>query len=361
MLDVRLRQEKPIPLDASVRCEAGELLALVGPSGAGKSTILRAICGLTRVRFGWVSVGGECWQDSENGRWVDPRKRRVGMVFQSYALFPHLSVLDNVAEAAPHSSRAKRTERARQMLDRVHLAGLESRRPSELSGGEQQRVALARALVREPKVLLLDEPFAAVDQVTRERLYEELAELRAGLHLPVVLVTHSLSEAQLLADRMSVLRTGETLQHGPPDEVMRRPASEEVARLVGFGNLYETRVLEFDAAQGVAWVEWGAGTRLAVRVPRSVVPGDMLRWGIGAGDLALVKAGRTPIEASQVAPAQIDRIVTWHDTVHLTLRSKDGAHVIRAVVTRRFFEKSEMGVGQPVRVEFPRDKTISFT
>lgn len=359
MLDVRLRQETPIPLDASVQCAAGELLALVGPSGAGKSTVLRAISGLTRVRFGRVSVDGECWQDSESGRWVDARQRRVGMVFQSYALFPHLSVLDNVAEAAPRSTRSARALCAKQMLERVHLSGLENRKPSELSGGEQQRVALARALVREPKVLLLDEPFAAVDQVTREHLYEELADLRSGLQIPVVLVTHSLSEAQLLADRMSVLHLGKTLQDGAPEEVTSRPTSEEVARLVGFGNLYQTPVLEFDAGQRVAWVRWGTA-RLAVSVPSTVVPGIVLRWGIGAGDLALVKAGRAPTDASQVAAARIEKIATWGDTVHLTLRSDDEVHAVRAVVTRRFFEKSELSVGQVVRVEFPRDKMVCF-
>ena len=223
MLQVQLRQDGPIALDASLRCRAGELLALVGPSGAGKSTILRAIAGLTRVEHGQVSVDGECWQDSDSGVWLDSRRRQLGMMFQSYALFPHLSVIDNVAEAVHHLPRAERRQQAAATLAKVRLSGLEDRRPNQLSGGQQQRVALARALVRQPKVLLLDEPFSSVDQATRERLYEELAELRGSLQIPVVLVTHSMLEAQLLANRMVVLRKGRTLQEGTPTQVLSRP------------------------------------------------------------------------------------------------------------------------------------------
>jgi molybdate transport system ATP-binding protein len=166
------------------------------------------------------------------------------MVFQSYALFPHMTALGNLAAAMNHLAPADRAPRARDLLALVHLAGLEDRRPAELSGGQQQRVAVARALAREPRVLLLDEPFSAVDRSTRQRLYREITELRRVLNMPVVLVTHDLDEAAMLADRMAVLHRGRTLQTGTPVEVTTRPVSAEVARLVDLRNVFEATALD---------------------------------------------------------------------------------------------------------------------
>src|SRR5690606_24184736 len=156
---------------------------------------------------------------SASGAHVPAHRRRVGFVFQSYALFPHMTVLENVLAACDALREEDRLAQAYKWIEAVRMKGLEDARPARLSGGQQQRVALARALVREPQLLLLDEPFSAVDQLTRERLYEELAELRSRLSIPVVFVTHSLPEAQMLADRMVVLHHGRTLQSGTPDEI----------------------------------------------------------------------------------------------------------------------------------------------
>lgn len=381
MLSVTLRQAGPIALDAQLSCAAGELLALVGPSGAGKSTILRAIAGLSRVSQAQVNVGSACWQDSERGLWLDARARRVGMVFQGYGLFPHLNVLENVAEAVFQLPRAERHGRAAEALKRVRLAGLEERLPHQLSGGQQQRVALARALVREPEVLLLDEPFAAVDQMTRERLYEELAELRSGLKVPVVLVTHSLVEAQLLADRMVVLRHGKTLQHGTPTAVLSRPHTEEVARLVGFGNVFETEVLAVESAvdtaaghaplrrtvwvaaaashgPGVASPVQGLGLDLPASVQGHIEPGQRLRWGIALGEVVVLKDGRAPDDPCQCAEVQLEKAVALGESVRLTFAM--GGLKLRAAVTARFFERSGMTEGQWLKVELPRSKLVVF-
>ena len=242
-LSLALKQDAPIPLDVSLSTRRGELLALIGPSGSGKTTVLRSIAGLYRPAGGRITAGGETWLDTDAGIDLAPQARRVGLVFQDYALFPHLTALDNVRLAMLGEKEGERTRRAKDLLARVHLAGLEARRPDQLSGGERQRVALARALARNPKVLLLDEPFSAVDRMTREPLKEELAGLHRALDIPIVLVTHDLEEAQSLADRICVLERGKALQIGTPEDIRLRPAAMGVARLMGQTNLIAGLVL----------------------------------------------------------------------------------------------------------------------
>jgi molybdate transport system ATP-binding protein len=222
-LSLRLKATAPIALDIALDCAPGELLAIIGPSGAGKSTTLRAIAGLHHPESGHVICDGEAWLDTSRALDLPAHRRRVGLVFQDYALFPHMTALANVMAAMGHVHAAERAPRAAALLARVHLAGLEQRRPAELSGGQQQRVAVARALARDPAVLLLDEPFSAVDRATRRRLQVELANLRQGLSIPIILVTHDLDEAASLADRMLLLHRGRGLQTAPPAEMEAAP------------------------------------------------------------------------------------------------------------------------------------------
>ncbi len=236
-LEVRIAQRQGIPLDAEFRCDPGEVLALVGPSGAGKSTILRTIAGLHRAAHGQIRCGGAEWFNHATGVHLPPQQRRVGMVFQDYALFPHLTARANVAIALGPLSADDIHHRTDDLLERVNLTGLGERLPRQLSGGEQQRVALARALARDPQVLLLDEPFSAVDQVTRRKLRLELAGLVRRIHIPVLLVTHDLDEAAMLGQRMCVVHRGQTLQSGKPAEVIAHPANATVAKLVDTRNL----------------------------------------------------------------------------------------------------------------------------
>ena len=227
-LRVRLKQSGAIPLAVNLTCEPGELVALVGPSGSGKTTILRTIAGLYRPHDGQVSCDGVDWLNTGANVNIPPYQRRVGLVFQSYALFPHMTALANVTAAMAHLAPDLRETRARELLRLVHLNGFESRKPSALSGGQQQRVAVARALARDPAVLLLDEPFSAVDRRTRRQLQQELRELRTAVRTPILLVTHDLDEAMALADQLCVLDKGETLQTGRPADVLAAPASARV-------------------------------------------------------------------------------------------------------------------------------------
>ena len=276
-LTLTIRQAAPIPLDAELSCSGGELLALVGPSGSGKSTLLRAIAGLHRPAQGRIVCGGNCWFDQSEGICLSPQQRHVGFVPQHYGLFPHMNALQNVMAGLSHLPGPAREQRARNWLAKVHLTGLEQRRPAELSGGQQQRVALARALSREPAILLLDEPFSAVDRATRETLYIELAELKQELALPIVMVTHDLNEALLLADSMTLLARGRTLQTGPPRQVLARPISEAAARLIGIRNLFDGEVLRHDPAAGLTWLRAG-DSEIAGKLDEAWPPGSRVRW-----------------------------------------------------------------------------------
>jgi molybdate transport system ATP-binding protein len=318
-LHVELRQDAPIPLAASFFCAPGEVLALVGPSGSGKSTILRAIAGTYRPQSGCVTINGQTWLSSERGVRLSPHRRAVGMVFQSYALFPHMSAIGNVMAAMGHLAAGERQARARTVLELVHLAGLEHRRPAELSGGQQQRVAVARALAREPKVLLLDEPFSAVDKATRQRLYREIAELRRVLSMPVLLVTHDLDEAVMLADRMTVLYRGATLQTGTPEEVTTRPVSAEVARLVDLRNLFEGTVSARDPANGRIVIDW-AGLKIDAAVA-PVTAGQAITWAVPDGFVVLHRRDR-PSRGEHENPVAgtITAMLVIGQAAHLTLR-----------------------------------------
>lgn len=305
-LMVEVEQAQPMALSARFRCAPGEMLALVGPSGAGKTSMLRIMAGLMRPAQGRVQVGSEVWCDTALGVFVPPQKRHVGLVFQNYALMPHLSAVDNVALALMHLPREQRRERAVHWLDHVHLTpGQQARRPAHLSGGEQQRVAVARALAREPALLLLDEPFSAVDQMSRHGLYALLAELRRELDIPIVLVTHDLNEARLLCDQLVVIDAGRVLQQGAPASIHRAPRNARVADLVGIQNRFHGMWLGADDASGEAdgWglLRWtsgkpgdvadkGRGTVLRVRDKGRLEPGQAVSWVIHGEGIQLLDA-----------------------------------------------------------------------
>lgn len=316
-LRARLAQPGPIPLAATLQCRPGEVTALVGPSGSGKSTILRAIAGHYRPRTGRIVADGKVWLDAAAGIDVPAHERRVGLVFQSYALFPHMTALGNVAAALGHLPAAARAARARELLELVHLGGLEERRPAELSGGQQQRVAVARALAREPDVLLLDEPFSAVDRSTREKLYRELAEIRRRLAMPVLLVTHDLDEALMLADRMVLLHRGATIQQGRPQDVLARPGSVQAARLLGLRNIFEG-VVEGERGE-FALLRW-RGYLLEVRHARGFASGAAVSWVIPAARVVLHRRDR-PSRGEHENPVQgvLREAIALGDMTHATL------------------------------------------
>ncbi|HEY7047613.1 MAG TPA: ABC transporter ATP-binding protein [Jatrophihabitantaceae bacterium] len=226
-------------LDVEIRADPGEIVAVLGPNGAGKTTLLRVLAGLLPLAAGRIELGGAVLDDPTAGVFRDAARRRVGVVFQDYRLFPRMRIVDNVA-FGPRSRgvpRAASRQLARHWLERLDIGELARRRPPQLSGGQAQRVALARALAAEPDLLLLDEPLAALDARTRATVQGELREHLTEFAGPTLFVTHDPLEALLLADRIVVLESGQVVQQGSPHDIAARPATDYVAKLVGV-NLY---------------------------------------------------------------------------------------------------------------------------
>ena len=312
-LTVNLSNTAPMRLNVQFDCAPGELVALVGPSGSGKTSVLRAIAGLLKTPSlqGRITVGDTVWfdqsVDSKQRTNLSPQDRRVGLVFQNYALFPHLSAIKNIVISETNTPASDginaKNNGIKSIFNRLGLDGLEHRLPSELSGGQQQRVALARALARNPAVLLLDEPFSAVDAPSRTRLYRELANLRSSVSTPMVLVTHDLYEARRLADRVVILDAGATLQSGPPEQVFSRPRNARVAELVGIQNHFKGRFYKAKVTEQAGWgqLDW-QGCPLTVPDKNKLDDGAHVTWVLAAEHLDISPA-ETTIACEQSLPA----------------------------------------------------------
>jgi len=270
-LDVRIIARLPA-FTLDVTWTAGDGVAvLFGPSGAGKTLTLACLAGLLRPDAGRIVVGDRVLFDAAAGIDVPPQARRVGYVFQGYALFPHLSVADNVAFGLRDAPRAQRTDKTRDVLRRLGLGELADRRPQELSGGQQQRVALARALAIDPTLLLLDEPLSALDAPLRRALRDELRTILRDWGTAAVLVTHDFTEAYRIGDRIVVYDAGRVVQSAPRAELLWRPASESVARIMGIRNVLHGTVVKATADR--IQIRWRGQLLEAVNSPtRSYLP-----------------------------------------------------------------------------------------
>ncbi|MHB1651822.1 MAG: sulfate/molybdate ABC transporter ATP-binding protein [Desulfitobacteriaceae bacterium] len=257
-------------LKLKISLAEGETLGILGPSGAGKSMTLRMIAGLVKPQRGDIYLGERCLFDSV--RHIDgaPQERRIGYVFQDYALFPHLTVAANIAYGISRTIRREaRKRRVQDLLAEIHLEEHATRYPSQLSGGQQQRVAIARALAAEPELLLLDEPFSALDLELRRELEQTLLRFRHSRQIPFILVSHNLEEAYRLCDRLAVIENGVILQQGLKDELLRSPQNLQVARKLGVRNFWSGRVTERVGEGGKVWVQQLAQELWVEHLPQS--------------------------------------------------------------------------------------------
>lgn len=309
---------------------------LFGPSGCGKTTILRSLAGLERPEAGTITFAGEVWLDAARSVCQSPQQRGVGFCFQDYALFPHLTVAQNVAYGLcrKHSHREQIVV---EMLERFQLADLNERYPHQISGGQQQRVALARALARQPRLLLLDEPLSALDATLRDELRLKLRKLLGELEIPVVIVTHDRREALALADQIVVMERGRIEQSGPVEQVFSRPLNSSVARIVGIETVELGNVLH--VADGLATVDVHGVHLMALAPPE---PADHVHVCIKGEDVTLQKG----IQGPQSSRNHLAGTIQWITPEGPLLRvGIDCGFELTALVTRPASTELELRVG----------------
>jgi len=340
-LDVRLRKRRhsqghEFLLEVQFQSEPGFTI-LFGPSGAGKTTVLDCVAGLAKPDSGRIAVGDRVLFDAAQAIDLPVSKRCVGYVFQSLALFPHMTVAKNVQYGLAHFPQAERTTRASAILQAFRIAHLAKRYPREISGGESQRTALARTLVTDPAVLLLDEPLAALDAPTKAKIIDDLRQWNQAHRIPILYVTHSREEVFALGEGVIVLDAGRIVSKGTPHEVMDAPQQETVAQLVGFENIFDAVVETVSPQRGTMTCRI-AGDGGPVLLETPLVRGGVssaLRVGIRAGDILLATAPPVGLSARNLIPGHIisleqrDVIVSARVKcrvemeVHLTLAARD--------------------------------------
>jgi molybdate transport system ATP-binding protein len=345
-LAVEARQAGPIALDATFVCHAGETVALFGPSGGGKTTLLRTIAGLYRPAHARVALGEETWTDTERGAWRPPHKRLCSLMFQDYALFPHMSARDNIMASMVARPQAERTGRAAELLAITQLTDVADRHPAELSGGQRQRVALARAVAREPAVLLLDEPFSAIDRRLRASLYEPLLALRRAVAGPTVLVTHDFDEVVRLCDRMVVLDRGSVVAQGEVHELASRSDVPQLASYFDPGAVMEVRVVEHCAARLLTRLEFDGGAIWAPLLALAVE--SRVRIRIPAREVTLALQPVADVSTHNCLPVTVAAIDAAVDPALALLRLSIGSHFLLAQVTRDAVSRLGIRAGSAV-------------
>ncbi len=344
MIEARLALHHPgFALDVDLALPGRGITAVCGASGAGKTTLLRVVAGLEKRADGVLRIDGEVWQDSAAGVFVPPHRRALGMVFQDAALFPHLSVRDNLAFGQRRMRGAGRAPETAPVIELLGIGHLLERRPEKLSGGEQQRVAIARALLTGPRLLLMDEPLAALDERRKAELLPWLDRLHDELEIPLLYVSHSLPEVARLADHLVVLDGGRTLAAGPLAEVLPRldlPLSRDEDAFV----VIDASVGAYDAAYALARLDFAGGALWATSAPR--ICGSRVRVRIRARDVSLAHAP----QQSSIMNSIATRIVEFEtqEPGRILARLDAGGTPLLARLTRKSAELLGVAPGMPI-------------
>jgi molybdate transport system ATP-binding protein len=291
-------------LDVSLEIPSG-ITIVFGASGAGKSTLLDCIAGLLRPDAGQIKIGNDALFDSTAGVNIPPQLRRMAYVFQSLALFPHMTAEENIAYGLAHLPADQRSARIAEILQAFRVEDLRNRRPREISGGEKQRVALARSLVTSPRVLLLDEPLSGLDAELKASIVDDLRAWNAAQKIPIVYVTHTRDEVDALGERVVVLDRGCVISEGQPREVLEAPRRRKLAQAAGFENLLDATVVELREADGVMRVRLAEGPR-EIEVPLGyAAPNDRVKVAIRAGDILLATQPPVGLSARNILEGKI--------------------------------------------------------
>jgi putative spermidine/putrescine transport system ATP-binding protein len=308
--------------DVSLAIEPGLFMTLLGPSGSGKTTVLNLIAGLVEPTSGTIRINGAQVQD------IPPEKRNVGVVFQHYALFPHLTVEQNLSVPLEmrHLHRTDIRERVGEAMELVGLAGMGARRPRQLSGGQQQRVALARALIYRPPVILMDEPLGALDKNLRQQMQSEIKQIQSGLGLTMIYVTHDQAEALGMSDEITVIDHGRIVQRGRPRELYEQPADEFVATFLGEANLFAGTVGATSGPDGAVRALGPGGLAAVARGGARPSPETRVTIVVRPEDIVLSPAG-DPDRATGL-PATVDTVAFAGDTLRLQLSTDSGSAII---------------------------------
>jgi molybdate transport system ATP-binding protein len=310
----RPRAAPEFTLDLSFNLRPG-ITILFGPSGSGKTLTLQMVAGIQSPQRGRIKCNGEVFFDSESQRNLPVRKRRVAYVFQDLALFPHLTVLQNVAFGLGQLLVKERETRAEDMLQSLGVAHLARRKPGNLSGGEQQRVALARAMVTRPRVLLLDEPLSALDLAVKRSLIVDIERLNRQLQIPILYVTHDFSEALTLGEHLIFLDRGRLVAEGNPTDILQYPHSASIAKFLGVENIFEGPVVEKHPSQGTMVFDPG---QLRISVPYIDWPEDKpLKLGLRSRDVLVAIQQPHGLSAQNVFPGRVLSLERFQHEVHL--------------------------------------------
>jgi molybdate transport system ATP-binding protein len=351
--------KKSFTLDVSFEME-NELVVLFGPSGSGKTTLFKCISGITEPDNGKITVGSKVYYDKDKKINLPIQKRNLGYVFQNYTLFPHMNVKKNIECGLKNWKKESREERVMEMLSLLHIEELENRYPSQLSGGQKQRVALARALAPGPELLLLDEPFSALDREIRTELAEKMKKMQKKLGIPLLFITHNLEEAFLLADRILVLNGGKVQQFGTLDEIFYHPENRKVAELIGLSNIFDdARVVGYDEVSGSTVL---ISEDLKIRVNSlKLNPGDQVSWGIHPENITLLLPGPGPeTQDENVYPAYVTSIISKGPEKRITLKLARHNKFLTAEVPAQFIDSLKLDEGNLCLVKMDISKVVAF-
>lgn len=340
-----------------------DFMVLFGSSGSGKSTALRCIAGLETPDSGTISINGTVYFDSRKKINLPPQKRRIGYMFQENTLFPHMTVRQNIAYGLKGLNAQEKILRVDEMLDLVDLREFESVYPGELSGGQKQKVSLVRALAPAPDVLLLDEPFSALDTVVRLRLRKELKAIQKRLKIPVIFITHDPVEAFTMANRMVVFDNGDVRQLGSPEEIFYNPGTRYVAELVGFSNLFDDAVVERHGDASECTFLWSLGTEItAPYIERKT--GEKVSWGIRPENIQLQGRGNVrdirKEEKENLLSGVIGNVVNRGTSRIMSLKLQDSEAVLKVEVANSLFDTLKIGTGDECLVKIRASDMIIF-